>query len=112
MFVMCLISLLHIPGFSFGGGGTSLTGATPQSQTGFAPASTQPASGLSTLGQQPQTGFSFGAPSTQATPLAAATPTTTASAVKLNFGSTPSSTPSTGELCSGYVLYLILIFIE
>ena len=107
MIVMHVISLLHIPGFSFGGGGTSLTGATPQSQTGFAPASTQPASGLSTLGQQPQTGFSFGAPSTQATALTAATPATTASAVKLNFGSTPNSTPSTGKLYYGYVLYLI-----
>ena len=102
MFVM--FSLFHIPGSSLMGGSTSLPKATSESESGFAPTSSQSTTRLSTFEQQSQPGFSFSAPSSQVTKVTVAKLATTANAIKLNFGATLDSTPSTGELCSGMSL--------
>ena len=81
-------------GFSFGGGGTSITPITPQSQSGIAAVAPQPQLGLATTAPQPQTGFSFGN-TAQQTPSGAAS--TTSSGIKLSFGATSSSSTSTGR---------------
>ena len=107
---MCvLFSLFHIEGFSFVGGSTSFTRATPKSQTGFAPTSSLPTSRLSTLERQPQTGFSFNTPSSQVTKVTAAKLKTTANGIEVNFEATLSSTPSIGKFSSRFVINLILL---